>query len=210
MRRRQSQSVRRARRSRSRGAVLLEAVACVQLLALLSFGIMEVGFAYRHRLVEASGARGAARVASNAADAPSADWQAIQALRGAIATIPQAQVDRVVFYKADIDGNPTNASCLTTAVVAARGVSGACNVYSAADIFAATVANFGSTANTTCAGTWDANWCPTTRVQPSTAVVGDNIGVWISVRYLTMTGLFSFTQLTMTDKYVMRLEPEIS
>ena len=37
-------------RRRQRGVVLLEAAVCVQLLAILAFSIVDVGFAYRDKL----------------------------------------------------------------------------------------------------------------------------------------------------------------
>jgi hypothetical protein len=198
------------RRLRGRGSVLLEAAACLQLLAVLAFGIVEVGFAFRDKLTENSSSRGAARVISNAGNAPSADYQGVLALRGALASIPQAQIDRVVIFKADDSGNPTDPTCLRTSVIAQHGVTNACNVYSAAEIFNSAAGDFGSSSNTKCSGTIDSKWCPAGRVRPTTSVPGDNVGIWLSLRYSTKTKLFSFTTITMTDKYVMRVEPEVS
>ena len=62
MRRTRSPQLIRAARRRQRGVVLLEAAACVQLLAILAFCIVDVGFAYRDKLTVNSAVRGTARV----------------------------------------------------------------------------------------------------------------------------------------------------
>src|SRR5688572_18796651 len=90
------------RQRRQRAAVLLEAAACVQLLAILAFGIVDVGFAYRDKLTVNSAVRGTTRVIANAGTAMDADYQGLLTLRGALGTLPQAEVDRVVVFKADV------------------------------------------------------------------------------------------------------------
>jgi hypothetical protein len=117
--------------------VLLEAAACVQILAILAFSIVDVGFAYRDKLTLNSAVRGTTRVIANAGTAVDADYQGIITLRGALGSIPQAQVDRVVVYKADVNGNPTNPNCLLPAAEALHGYINDCNVYSASEIFTA-------------------------------------------------------------------------
>ena len=190
---------------RQRGVVLLEAAVCIQLLAIIAFSIVDVGFAYRDKLTVNSAVRGTARVIANAGTSVDADYQGILTLRGALGSIPQAQVDRVVVFKADANGNPTNPNCLLPAAEALHGYVNDCNVYSATEIFTAPASSF-----TSCAGGLQAKFCPTARVRPlSGALPPTEIGVWLSVRYTSKTKLFPFAQLTMTDKAVMRLEPEV-
>ena len=185
--------------------MLLEAAVCVQLLAILAFSIVDVGFAYRDKLTVNSAVRGTTRVIANAGTSVDADYQGLVTLRGALGTIPQAQVDRVVVFKADVNGNPTNPNCLLPAAEALHGYVNDCNVYSATEIFTATASNF-----TTCAGGLQAKFCPTSRVRPmSGALPPTEIGVWLSIRYTSRTKLFPFAQLTITDTAVMRLEPEV-
>jgi len=43
----------------------------------------------------------------------------------------------------------------------------------------------------------------------SGALAPTEVGVWLSIRYVSRTKLFPFAQLTITDKAVMRLEPEV-
>jgi hypothetical protein len=80
-----------------------------------------------------------------------------------------------------------------------------CNVYSATEIFNATASNF-----TDCVTGLQSKFCPTNRVRPmSGATPPTEVGVWLSLRYTSRTKLFPFAQLTITDKAVMRLEPEV-
>jgi hypothetical protein len=205
MRRARPRTIDPTRQRRERGVVLLEAAVCVQLLAILAFSIVDVGFAYRDKLTVNSAVRGTTRVIANAGTSVDADYQGLVTLRGALGSIPQAQVDRVVVYKADVNGNPTNPNCLLPAAEALHGYVNDCNVYSASEIFTATASDF-----TTCAGGLQEKFCPTNRVRPmSGALPATEIGVWLSIRYTSRTKLFPFAQLTITDSAVMRLEPEV-
>jgi len=178
---------------------------CVQLLAILAFSIVDVGFAYRDKLTVNSAVRGTNRVIANAGTSVDADYQGLVTLRGALGTIPQAQVDRVVVYKADVNGNPTNPNCLLPAAQALHGYLNDCNVYSASEIFTAPASSF-----TSCAGGLSAKFCPTNRVRPmSGSLPATEVGVWLSIRYTSRSKLFPYVQLTITDRAVMRLEPEV-
>jgi Flp pilus assembly protein TadG len=187
-----------------RGAVLIEAAMCVQLLAILAFCIVDTGFAYRDKLTGNSSVRGTVRTLANAANSMSADYQALLVLRGSLGSIDVTRVNRVVFYASDASGNPVNAACLTPAAVASRGYVNQCNVYSASDIFTAGAGNF-----TDCVTGWHKNFCPTSRVRPGSGVTATDIGVWLSFTYTSKTKLFPFVTLTVTDQAVMRLEPQV-
>ena len=102
MRRTRPRTIDPARQRRERGSVLLEAAVCVQLLAILAFSIVDVGFAYRDKLTLNSAVRGTTRVIANAGTSVDADYQGLVTLRGALGSIPQAEVDRVVVFKADV------------------------------------------------------------------------------------------------------------
>src|SRR5687768_5907633 len=99
MRRSRPSNIDPARQKRERGVVLLEAAVCVQVLAILAFSIVDVGFAYRDKLTVNSAVRGTTRVIANAGVSVDADYQGLVTLRGALGSIPQAQVDRVVVFK---------------------------------------------------------------------------------------------------------------
>jgi hypothetical protein len=205
MRRLPAHRIEPTNRRRQRGVVLLEAAVCVQLLAILAFSIVDVGFAYRDKLTVNSAVRGTARVIANAGTAVDADYQGIITLRGALGSIPQANVDRIVVFRADADGNPTNPNCLLPAAEALHGYVNDCNVYSRAEIFTAPASSFGN-----CTTGLQSKFCPTARVRPlSGGTPPTEVGVWLSVRYTSRTKLFPFAQLTLTDKAIMRLEPEV-
>jgi hypothetical protein len=191
-------------RRRQRGVVLIEAAVCVQLLAILAFSIVDVGFAYRDKLTVNSAVRGTARVIANAGTSVDADYQGVIILRGALGSIPQANVNRLVVFRADADGNPTNPNCLLPAAEALHGYANDCNVYSASEIFTAPASSFAN-----CTSGLQSKFCPTSRVRPLSGGTPTEIGVWLSVTYTSRTKLFPFAQLTLTDKAVMRLEPEV-
>ncbi|HUP71699.1 MAG TPA: hypothetical protein VM282_01510 [Acidimicrobiales bacterium] len=131
--------------------------------------------AYRDKLTVNSAVRGATRVIANAGTSVDADYQGLLTLRGALGSIPQVHVDRVVVFKADVNGNPTNPNCLLPAAQAVHGYVNDCNVHSASEIFTASASSF-----TSCAGGLHANFCPTTRVRPmSGALAPTDIGVWL-------------------------------
>lgn len=216
MRRRQlrgRQSAARATRRRARGAVLLEATACVQLLALLAFGIVDLGFAYRDYLSQVGAAKSGARVIANAGKKGNADYLGIVALRSALSTLPTAQVDRVVVYKADANGDPNDARCLQKgAWESDHGILGECNIYSGSEVLTAASTSFTSASATSCSLglSLDARWCPVSRLAPSSSfVTGDSVGVFIEIRYQSRTRLFNYTQIVMKDRFVMRVEPEV-
>jgi hypothetical protein len=205
MRRRPTHRIDSRRHRRQRGVVLLEAAVCVQVLAILAFSIVDVGFAYRDKLTVTSAVRGTARVIANAGPVMDADYQGIVTLRGALGSIPQVQVDRVVVFRADASGNPTNPNCLLPAAEPLHGYLNDCNVYSANEIFTAPASSFAN-----CSSGLQSKFCPTARVRPlSGATPPTEVGVWLSVRYTSKTKLFPFAQLTITDKAIMRLEPEV-
>ena len=204
MRRNKSRRFNPTTHRRQRGVVLLEAAVCVQLLAILAFSIVDVGFAYRDKLTLNSSVRGTARVIANAGTSVDADYQGLITLRGALGTIAQSQVDRVVVYRADVNGNPTNPNCVLPAAQALHGYLNDCNVYSATEIFTAPASSF-----TDCVSGLQTNFCPTARVRPLSGGTPTEIGVWLSIRYTSRSKLFPFAQMTITDRAVMRLEPEV-
>jgi len=204
MRRNRSHRINPTTDRRQRGVVLLEAAVCVQLLAILAFSIVDVGFAYRDKLTLNSSVRGTARVIANAGTSVDADYQGLITLRGALGTIAQSQVDRVVVYRADVNGDPTNPNCLLPAAEALHGYLNDCNVYSAAEIFNAPASSF-----TDCTSGLQTKFCPTARVRPLSGGTPTEVGVWLSIRYTSRSKLFPFAQMTITDRAVMRLEPEV-
>lgn len=193
-----------ARSRRERGAVLAEFLIFVPLILFCGLAAVEIGTAYRDRLTVSSTLRTTARVATNAGNDGSTDWQAVSAFRSSVSDIPLSKVERVVIYKAAANGDPIDAACLTPAVVATRGVAGACNVYSSATIAAATAADFTADGALSCAGKFDAQWCPIGRLTEK-----DALGVWVRIRHDYATK-FLPASVNLSDRVVMRIEPELS
>ncbi len=193
----------RTRARRERGAVLAEFLLFVPLILLCGLAAVEIGTAYRNRLTVSGALRTTARVAANAGNDGSADWQAVAAFRSSLSGISLADVDRVVIYKAAPNGDPLDPSCLSVVAVASRGVAGACNVYSSTLLAAATAADFTSDAAVGCSGNYDAQWCPIGRVAES-----DALGVWVRVRQNYATQ-FLPSHVNLTDRVIMRIEPEV-
>ena len=82
-------------------------------------------------------------------------------------------------------------------------MAGACNVYSSAAIASATAADFTADGAASCAGRFDSQWCPLGR-QAET----DLLGVWVTVRQEYATQ-FLPSFVTLTDRVIMRVEPEV-
>ena len=192
----------RLRRRRSdRGATLVEFALVLPLLALLAFGTVEFGLAWRDSMTVSNALRSGARVGSNSGDDRLADFDILKQVESAIHEIDNTRIERVVIFRStDPDGVVPN-SCLN-----GTPQNGLCNVYTAAQMSSLTAGDFDSP---TCAGDADSAWCPTTR-EDRQVVGADYLGVWVQVHRDWVTGLFPpSTGITMTDHAVMRLEPRI-
>lgn len=195
---------RRTRNSRrSRGAILAEFLLIIPIIILFAFGAIEIGSAYRDRLTVSTALRTGTRVAANAGNDGSADWQSVAALRDAISEIPTANIDRMVIFKANADGTPADVRCFENSATMAGGVTGACNVYTGASLASATAAGFTADSDGSCGSNADKMWCPLGRVPEL-----DMLGVWVSIRHDYVTRLFP-SSVTLVDQIVMRLEPEV-
>ncbi len=186
-----------------RGAVLAELLVVASFILLCAMAAAEIGGGYRARLTVSGSLRTTTRVVASAGRDGSADWQGLLAMRSSIAEVSLAKVDRVVVYKATATGAPTDPACLTTAVVASKGVAGQCNVYDTTVLGTATASNFTADGASACTGRYDSQWCPLSRV-PET----DRVGVWVQIRHAYITQFMPST-VTLTDRFVMRIEPEV-
>lgn len=189
------------RRRGDRGATLVEFALVLPILALLAFGTVEFGLAWRDSMTVSNALRSGARVGSNAGDDRLADYDILKQVESAIHEIDNTRIERVVIFRStNLDGIPP-AGC-----VAGTPQSGVCNVYTAAQMSSLTAASFD---HATCSGDPDSSWCPTTREDRQ--VVGpDYLGVWVQVHRDWITGLFPPSAgITMTDHAIMRLEPRL-
>lgn len=194
-------SARRRRARDDRGATLIELALILPLLALLAFGTLEFGLAWRDSLTISNALRSGARVGSNAGDDRLADYNVLKQVESAIRDIDVARIERVVIYKADdLDG------VAPQACIDGTPQAGVCNVYTAAQMDSLAETDF---TDPDCSGEPDGPWCPTTR-EDRQVIGGDYLGVWVKVHREWITGLFPpTTGLTMTDSAVMRLEPRL-
>ena len=120
----------------SRGAALVEAAFITPVFAVLIFGIIEFGLAFRDYLTVANASRDGARAASAFGDDQYADWNTIQVTLQATKGFKPNEIRRLIIFDAGGVGgsvlkpsHPAHA-CLTATV----GITNVCNVYDAADM----------------------------------------------------------------------------
>jgi len=178
------------------------------ILVMFAIGILEYGLAWRDSITISSTLRAGARVGSNAGDDRLADYNTLLAVQAAVASIPSTQINKIVIFRSTtVDGQiSTNCRNSTT------GISGQCNVYTAAQLASLSQSSFatnGSGASATCAaGSPDVMWCPLDR-ETRQAVGTDYFGIWMQVTHPYVTRLFPGTGITIRDSTVMRIEPSI-
>jgi Flp pilus assembly protein TadG len=165
-------------------------------------GVVEFGLAFFDYLTTTNMSRTGARTGSTLGNTPNADYQILQKLSQATASMPTNNIQTIVVYKATGIGAAPTAGCLTASV------TGTCNRYTAAD--------FSTAANQFGCGTSspDRYWCPTTRLIGASApasgtVTGppDYLGVYIQVRHPNITGFFG-SSFTYADSTVIRIEAQ--
>ena len=196
------------------GAVLVEFALMLPFFLVMSLGVIEFGFAWKQQISLRGTVRVGARQVTNLGDSRSADFFALQAIKAGLAEMRNTTIDYVSIYKTTAStGVPTNAACTPVATpTGVGGVSGACNIYSAAQING--LPNnpdgvfFQNDNATSCAGTaYDRFWCPISR-NADQSDPPDYVGVHIRVTYSTLTRLVG-TSIKFNDRMVMRIEPRI-
>jgi hypothetical protein len=185
---------------------MVEMALVFPLLVLLVMGVFEFGMAWRSSLTVSNALRSGARAAANSGDNRLADYNAVLAVSSAMENIDNAEIDRIIIYRADDDDGAVPPSCLSSSGgVNSGGV--ACNVYSAEAIDELDVADFGTDEDGNCAaGSPDETWCPVTR-ESRQSVGSDYVGVYVETDLTFQTGLFG-DGITIEDETVMRIEPE--
>lgn len=181
-----------------RGAALVEMILFTPLLVMLAIGILEFGLAWRDTITVSSTLRAGARVGSNAGNDPLADYNSLLAVQAAVASIPNARILKIVIYRSTTTDGQIPANCKTSTT----GLTGSCNVYTAAQLASLSAASFGCGS-----GDLDVMWCPTTRVTAS--ATADYFGIWMQVSHPYVTKMFPGTGVTISDSTVMRLEPSV-
>jgi hypothetical protein len=184
-------------RRRDRGAALLEMAIVMPVLFALLMAVAEFGMGWRDRLTVQSAVRSALRAASSMGDDPAADYQLLQSFRGALGSIPTANVERLVVYRSVAGDGAVHPPCRT-----GGSSNNWCNVYTGADLLAPAT-SFGCSASSR-----DRWWCPRDRsVDPTSAHGPDYLGIEVVVRRDAVTGMFGRSATTIIDRAVVRLEP---
>ena len=199
--------LRARRRLGDRGAALVEMILFTPILVMIAIGILEFGLAWRDSITVSSTTRAGARVGSNAGNDRMADYNTLLAVQAAVASIPNAQINKVVIYKSTRTDGVVPPECTTaTGGVDSGGVQ--CNVYTGAQLASLASTQFSTSGSTCSAGSPDVSWCPLGR-QSQQSAGADYLGVWISVSHPYVTRIFPGSGLTITDSAVMRLEPSV-
>jgi Flp pilus assembly protein TadG len=198
------------------GAVIVEFALVAPVIALVLLGTIEYGFAWSDANFVERSVQNSGRTAASLGQQMNADYEALRAVAGQFTTLKRAEVDKVVIYESTTADGQVPEAC--TSVVATGtgvyGVAGTCNVYSPTQVNATNFSGLTpaqvldrNTTNPTCAGNWDANWCPSTR--SSQLRNPDHLGVWVRVNYQRMTGLLPGT-FTIERSAVYQVEPELN
>jgi hypothetical protein len=183
------------------GAALVEFALLLPVLVLIFSGIMEFGSAYRVRDQMQHSVMSAGRVASQQSNSRYGDYETLRSLSSSLSSLTSsATINRVIIFRAPSNGQ-VPASCLAVPVTGSKaGVSGSCNVYSAAQVANASLSNF-STPAVCSAGAWDSSWCPLSRQSRT-----DQVGVYIELNYTTLTKLLPVST-TLKGTSVYAIEP---
>jgi Flp pilus assembly protein TadG len=187
-----------------RGAALVEAALVSPLFFLVLFGVLEFGGAFRDYLTVNNAAQGGARAGSIAGNDADADFKIVDAVRTDSASMPSAQLLRVVVFRASDSTSSVPAACTT----ATTGIGSPtyCNVYTGSLLRVADGSDW-----TDCTLGTDPSrfWCPATRKTAATATAGngppDFLGVWVQVKHPWITGLFG-SQIILTSQTVTKIE----
>lgn len=201
--------LRRRARGKDRGAALVEAAIITPIFALLIFGILEFGMAFRDYLTVANVSRDSARAASAYGDDLYADYNIIQVVKQASKGFRPNEIQRLIVFNAgSVNGSITNTSHPANACLAATvGINNVCNVYDSADL-ALDKSHFGCKTTETL----DKYWCPAAlNGQDGREIRAsgppDYIGIYVMARHNFITGLFG-PGMNITDEIIMRIEPQ--
>ncbi|MCC5951965.1 MAG: pilus assembly protein [Acidimicrobiia bacterium] len=202
------------RRSDDRGSVIVEAALALPILVILMLGLLDMGFLWRQSNVTQTAAGSAGRVAATTGAYRYADFEALRAVDAALSGIGRVEIQRVIIYNANF-GNEPPGSCLAIAVsptdTSTKGVGGVCNVYSQAQVQQENAGvGFGSPSavDPTCSpGSWDSNWCPSSRNAPTPGQQPDWVGVFIELEYEPLTGALGAGEFTYSRTAVFQVEP---
>lgn len=184
---------------RDDGVALAETAFVLPVLALLVFGMIEAGFAWRDDNTLARATQAAARSGARVADGALADYEAIRALDSALSSIDASSISKVIVFDATATGGDLPAGCaaLTPADDAPVGNSW-CNVYSRIQVETDDPTKFG------CGGGWDSSWCPSSRDRGGDTP--DRFGLFVELSFDKVVRVLPGS-MSLTHTAVFQLEP---
>jgi Flp pilus assembly protein TadG len=194
------------RRRRERGATLVEAAIVAPLFFMLIFGVVEAGWDFFKRDSTTNMSVVGARAGAGSANDSLADYNVLQAVKGASAGISPSAIKVIVVYRATSASDTVPSACKTASVTNTSTTRG-CNRYTGSDL-SLTSDQFGCTGPPGPTVKKDSYWCPTTRKAALSGTNGppDYVGVYVDASGASLTGVFG-PILTLKSDTVMRIEP---
>jgi hypothetical protein len=201
-----------------RGAAFIEFALSVPFLLLIAMGIVEMGLGWMAANDVNATVRDAARAGTSAPAYLTSDRTILVAIGTGLTPSELAGLKKVVVFKADSSGRPTDNSCLNTnpndgSPGSAAGVGDNCNVYGPKQVAYAVAHPTNATAwggaadQKSCTTTEiDQLWCPAKRNHSQANNALDNLGVYVELKHSSVTH-FSFGDMTIKRQAVFRLEP---
>ena len=190
----------------ARGATLVEAAIVAPLFFMLIFGVVEAGWDFFKRDAVTNMSVVGAREGAGSANDALADYNILQAVKGASAGVSPSAIKTIVVYRATSASDTVPSACKTASVTNTATTRG-CNRYTGADL-SLTSDQFGCTGPPGPAVKKDSYWCPTSRKSALSGSNGppDYIGVYVDASGASLTGVFG-PILTLKSDTVMRIEP---
>jgi hypothetical protein len=196
------------RRTRQRGAILVEAAIIAPIAIALVFGAMELGYAYYGKLSVEHMSVAGARAASGGANDYLSDYNTLRAVDDAKTGMGAGQITKIVIYRATSPSDRVPSACKSGPVANTTSTRG-CNFYTGADLSLASD-QFGCVGPPGPTTKKDDYWCPTTRKSALSSSNGngppDYVGVYVVGVHDNLIGMFG-KSFTFSNDTVIRIEP---
>lgn len=187
------------RRPGEGGVTIVELAIILPLLLVLALGVVDVGFAIRADMTMKQATRSGARTAASVGSQTAADFQILRSIGSAAGALDDAEIGRVIVFKATASDGAVPPDCLT----APNGIAGTCNVYGS-EAFTAEESCF---QGSSCPGVAAAAWPSASRVSSQAGAGPDYVGVHMTYRQRSFTAFFPWSEFNLSTTTVMRLEP---
>ena len=176
---------------------MVEAAIFAPIIIMLVMGTIMGGLYFGDTIAIKWASRSGARAGSVGGNDGFADYDILQAVKGAMIVLPDNNIDYVVVYRTNDFGGQPSSTCASGTPVTGLGV-GDCNVYTAAD-FKRESSEFGASG-------WygDDSWLATKRGVSGISGT-DYLGVWIKARCTCGADIFG-SDGTIISSSVVRLE----